>query len=83
MVSPMVASWRRVIVVPLLVVDRDSHLCWVAMVQTVRTAEVLIAPIVVWVGDVRIVIEAAKVLRSLPVTPTCSITFFLCLAGLT
>ena len=81
--SPVVTSWRRVVVVPLLVVNRDAHLWWITMVQVVRAAVVLVAPVVVWVSDVGIVIETAEVLRSLPVTPTCSITSFLCLAGLT
>ncbi len=53
------------------------------MVHVVRTAIVLVTPVVLGVRDVRVVIEAAKVLRSLPGSPTGSITFFLCLAGLT
>ena len=77
----MVPTWAWVVVVPLLVVNRDPHFWRIAMVQVVRTAVVLVAPIIVWVRDVRVVIKAAQVLGRLTDTPTGSISFFLCLAN--
>ncbi len=52
------------------------------MVHVVRATEVLVAPVVVGICDVGVMVKSAQVLRRLTDTPTGSITFFLCLAGL-
>lgn len=80
-VTPVVPTWRWVVVVPSLVVNRDPHLSWIAMVQAVGTTVVLVTPVVLRVRYVRVVVETVEVLRSLPGSPTGSITFFLRLAG--
>lgn len=61
-VAPVVAAWCWIVVMPSLVVDRDPHLSWIAIVQAVGTAVVLVAPVVLWVRYVRVVIEAVEVL---------------------
>ena len=58
----MIAARRWIVVVPLLVVDRDSHLWRIAMVQVVGASVVLVAPVILWVSDVRVVIESVEVL---------------------
>ena len=61
-VAPVIAARRWIVVVPLLVVDRDSHLWRIAMVQVVGASVVLVAPVILWVSDVRVVIESVEVL---------------------
>ena len=51
------------------VVYWNPHLSWIAVVQTVSTAIVLVAPVVLRVGNIRVVVELvvvhARVLLSL------------------
>ena len=54
------AVW--VVVVPLFVVDRDSHLWRITVVQAISTAVVLVAPEILRVVHVRIVVKAVPVL---------------------
>ena len=65
----MVSSGRRIVVVPCLVVDRDSHLWSVPIVEAVSTSVSLVAPVVLWVGDIRVVIKAVQVLRTFTRSP--------------
>ena len=65
LVTPVVTTGSRVVVVPLLVVNRNSHFGRVAMVQTVGTPVILVAPVVLWIRDVRVVIKTVHVLRTL------------------
>lgn len=81
-VAPMVPTWLGIIVVPSLVVDRDPHLWWIAVVHVVGTTIVFVTPVVLGVRYVRVVIKTVQVLRRLTGAPTGSITFFLCLTGL-
>ena len=47
----------RVVVFPLAVVDGDLHLRWVTMIEAISAAIVLVTPKVLWIVDVRIVLE--------------------------
>ena len=70
LMSPVVPSRRRVVILPCLVVDRDTHLWFVSVVQTVSTSVVFVAPVVLWVRHIRIVIEAIVILSRLVVAPS-------------
>jgi len=64
----------RVIVVPLFVVDRDTHLGRIAVVQAIGTTIVLVAPEILWVVHVRIVIKAVPVLRVVRRAPRATVS---------
>ena len=72
MVTKVVPSRAWVVVVPFLVVNRDSHFSGIAVVKTIRAAVVVVAPVVLWVRDVRIVVEAVQILGTL-LAPSCSV----------
>ena len=76
----MITSRRRVVVLPRLVVDRNSHFWAVPVVQAVSTSVSLVTPIVLWVGDVRVVIKAVQVLRTFARSPRLSKCSFLSLS---
>ena len=78
----MVSSGRRIVVVPCLVVDRDSHLWSVPIVEAVSTSVSLVAPVVLWVSDIRVVIKAVQVLRTFTRSPRlaeCSLLSLSCI----
>lgn len=57
----MVAAAGWVVIVPLLVVHGDLHLRWVAIVQAVAAAVVLVTVEILGIVHVRIVVEAVVV----------------------
>ena len=61
--SPVITSGRRVVVVPVSVVNRSPHFCWVAVVKAIGTAIVLVAPVVLGIGYIRVVVELVQVHR--------------------
>jgi len=72
MVTKVVPARAWVVVVPLLVVNRNSHFGRIAMVKAIGAAVVVVAPIVLWVSDVRIVVEAVQIFGTL-LAPSCSV----------
>ena len=52
-----------------VVSHRDAHLWWVAIVQAVAAAIVLAAPEVLWVIDIRVVIEPIPIMAVVGVGP--------------
>ena len=69
MVSAVVEPTVGIVVVPFAVVDRDSHLGRIAVVQAIGAAVVLVAPEILWVVHVGIVVEAIPVLGRIGLTP--------------
>ena len=61
MVTGVIATIAGIEVVPLLVVHRDSHLRGISVIQTVTTSEVLLAPEILWVVDIRVVVEPVPI----------------------
>ena len=59
--TPVVASTLGVVILPLAVVDRDSHLGWVTVVKAFSTSVVLTPPVVLRIVNIRIVIESLVV----------------------
>ncbi len=57
----MESAVTRVIVVPLFVVDGNSHLWWIPVVQTITAAKVLLSPEVLGIVNVWIVVEPIPV----------------------
>lgn len=57
-VEPAIA---RVVVVPALIVDGNSHFRWVAMVQAVAALVVVLAPEVLGVVDVGVVVHPVPI----------------------
>ena len=68
-VTAVESAAARVVVVPASVVDRNSHLGRVAMVQAVGTAVVLVAPEILWVVDVWVVVEPIPILGVVGLAP--------------
>ncbi len=60
-VTGVVSALTWVFVVPLAVVHRNLHFGWVAIVHAVATAIVFAAVKVLWIEDVRIVVESRAV----------------------
>ncbi len=60
-VAAMEPSVRRVFIVPLLIVNRDTHFRWVAVIEAIGTLVVLGAPEVLWVIDVGVVVKPVPV----------------------
>ena len=78
MMAPVVSTWGWVFVVPAAIVNRDSHFLWIAMVQRVAAAVVVVAVEVVGIVDVRIVVETVEVVhRLLATTPNGSVALLL------
>src|SRR3954470_23546248 len=75
--TSVIRARRRVIAEPMGVVNRDSHLGRVAVVQAICTAEVLIAPEVLRVVHVRIVIEPIPIERVVCVAPSAAVSLLL------
>ena len=69
MVSPVIAPRRRVIVVPVAIVDRNSHLRRIAIIKAVRAAVVAVSPVVVRIRNVRIVIKFVVVDGGILISP--------------
>lgn len=61
MVTGVVTALAWVFVVPLAVVHRNLHFGWVAIVHAVATAIVFATVEVLWIEDVRIVVESRAV----------------------
>ena len=79
MVSVVVAATFWIGIVPLLVIDRDSHFRWITMIQAGSRSIVLVPPEVLWVIDIRIVVESFPVLGTVRTTPDSSISSIWCL----
>ena len=60
----MIGSALWIVVVPLLVVDRNPHFTGVAVVQAIAAAKIGIAPEILRVVDVRIVVKTLPILRT-------------------
>jgi hypothetical protein len=58
MVAPMVPSVGRILIIPVAVVNRDLSFGSIAIVHAIAAAVVLIPVKVLWVVDVRVVVEA-------------------------
>ena len=67
--SAVVQPRARIIVVPLLVVDRNSHFRWIAVVQTIAAAIVLIRPEILWIVHIRVVVKAVPIMNGSRATP--------------
>lgn len=68
--APVVATWRRIVVVPLAIIDGNSHLGRIAIVQAVGAAIVVAAPVILWVRDVRVMVELVHVDSRILAAPT-------------
>ena len=66
MVTVMEPAARRVIVVPLLVVDRDPHFGGIAVVHAIAAAVVFLSPEVLRIIHVRVVVKSIPVRVSAP-----------------
>ena len=69
---------RGVVIVPMSVVDRDSHLGRIPIVEAISTPIVLVSPEILWVKDVRVVVEPVPIDGGVRVSPCAAI----CLLGL-
>ncbi len=82
-VSPVISVVAWISVVPLTVVYGDLHLGRVTIVHAVAAAIVLVAPKVLWVIDVRIMVEPVVVATARGTTPLLSERLWLlCVARL-
>lgn len=61
MVSAVVSATGGIVIVPVAVVDRDPHLWRVPIVQAVGTPIILVSPEILWVKDVRVVVEPVPI----------------------
>ena len=75
----VVAATFGIGIVPLLVIDRDSHFRWITVIQAGPRPIVLVTPEVLWVIDIRIVVEPFPVLGTVRTTPDSSIRSIWCL----
>jgi len=63
----------RIVVVPLPIVDGDSHLRRIAVVHVFAAAIVVRSPEVLWIVDIGVVVQPVPVLGAVALTPLCSI----------
>ena len=61
MVTGVVSALAWILVVPLAVVHRNLHFGWVAIVHAVAAAVVFAAVEVLWIEDIRVVVESRAV----------------------
>src|SRR5947207_175251 len=69
LVAHVILRPGRVEIVPRLVVDRDLHFWWIAVVEAVRAAVILVAPEVLRVVDERVMVEPLPILDAVGVAP--------------
>jgi len=69
-VTLVVGSFRRVKIMPFLVVNWDAHLRRVSMVETFGAAEIFVSPVVLWIVDIRVMIKSFPVSGANVPTPT-------------
>ena len=69
-VTVVVGSFRRVKVMPFLVVNWNAHLRRVSMVETFGAAEIFVSPVVLWIVDIRVMIKPFPVSGANVPTPT-------------
>ena len=69
MVPPVVTSWRWIIILPAPIVDWNSHFLGVSVVHTIGAAIVIIAPIVLGVGYVRVMVKSLQVSSRILLAP--------------
>ena len=72
--APVVGSVRWIVIVPLAVVNRDLHFGRITIIQAVATAVIFVPVEVLWVVDVRIVLESRVVSVARPATPRTAIS---------
>src|SRR3954454_17906678 len=75
--TSVIRAWRRVIAEPMAVVNRNSHLGRIPVVQAIRAAEIFVTPEVLRVIHVRVVIETVPIERVVAVAPSAAIRLFL------
>jgi hypothetical protein len=73
MVTRMVPLRGGVVVRPLAIVDGNLHLSWVAMVQAIAASEVLVAPEILWIVDIRVMLEASIIALTSSSTPSSTV----------
>lgn len=62
-------------VMPTLVVDRNSHLWWVTVIETIVAAKVLLSVEILGIIHVRVVVEAIPITEISLATPCATICF--------
>lgn len=77
MMSPVVATIGRIVIVPLTVVDRNLHLRNITVVEAIAAAIVLVAVKVLWIVDVRVMVEPSVVSAARRTTPTAPVGLLL------
>ena len=60
-VASVEATITWIVIVPLLIVDRNSHLLGISVIETVGALEIILAPKVLGVVNVRIVVESIPI----------------------
>ena len=66
----VVLSGLRVVVLPLAIVDRNTHLGRISIIEAVCTAVVFTAPEILWVVNIRVVVEPLPILGFVGVSPS-------------
>ena len=77
-VTRMIPATAGVVVVPALVVDRNSHFRWVAVIHVVAATKVLLAPKVLGVVHVGVVIKAVPISGACLAAPGLTIGPLIC-----
>ena len=80
-VTTVVGSFRGVKIMPFLVVNWDTHLRRISMVETFGATEIFVSPVVLWVVDIRVMIKPFPILGAHIPTPTPAKSL-LCVGGL-
>lgn len=58
-----------IVIRPLAIVDRNLHLGWIAIIETIGAAVVLVSPEVLWIINVRIVLETIVISLTIRSSP--------------
>ncbi len=69
MVSAMISSTVRIVVMPTTIVYRYPHFWWITVIEAIRTSIVFVAPVVLGVVNIRIMVEPVPVLGRVRGTP--------------
>ena len=67
--ATVILSTLWIVVLPMIVIDRNPHLRWISVIQAVTTFVIVSTSVVLWVIDVWIVIEAIPVLCGVGTPP--------------
>lgn len=69
MVTGVITAIGWIVIVPMLVVHRNLHFWWIAIVHIIAAAIIFVTPEILWIKNIRIMVETVVILGIHRTTP--------------